>query len=192
MDWLAKWNAALLNTKCSIEFLTCIRHFSTNDLSIKNKRYVLKTLAVPIIFDPDDATSSEKIGDTSIQNVSPECVDVPEIFNSDDETILQKNDIAPIRNARQNVVPECNCASVQKTIEMQSKEILSQKDKIRRQSNEILKLNRMFQAQSEEVKNLESQLRALTSKLECGLVRFATEAKDSKVRCHFRQSEFEE
>lgn len=186
MDWLAKWNAALSNTKCSIGFSTCIRHFSTNDLIMRNKRYVLKTMAVPTIFDPVDETILQKNDATPRQNVLPELVDVATILDPADETILQINDARPIQNATQDVVPECNCASLQKTIQIQAMEILNQKEKLRQQSIEILSLNVTIQAQSEEVKNLEAELSASTSKLQCGLVRFALEANDTEVRCYFR------
>lgn len=142
-------------------------------------------MAVPIIFDSDHDTSGETVSQredcSPIQNIVPERIDSITFHDPDDdtlyETILQKNNATPI----QNIVPECNCASMKETIQIQSQEISLQTEKFKQQSEEKLLLSQKIQTQSEEIRNLTAQISTLRPNLQYGLVRFAIEAKDTKV-----------
>lgn len=142
-------------------------------------------MVVPIIFDSDHDTPGETVlqrEDCSpIQNVVPERIDSITFHDPDDdtlyETILQINNATPI----QNIVPECNCASMEETIQIQSQEISLQTEKFKQQSEEKLLLNQKIQTQSEEIRNLTAQISTLRPNLQYGPVRFAIEAKDTKV-----------
>lgn len=137
-------------------------------------------MAVPTIFDPEHETSDNIVlqeNNVCIEKCVFENIDVPVDFDLDDATNSQDDNMT-IQNA---VAPECDCATMKEKIQVQSQQIFSQSKKIQKQSDEILLLKQKNQNQSNEVNDLRAQLNELTSKFQCGLVRFAMEANDVKV-----------
>lgn len=128
MNWRVKWNLALSKIKCSNGSTTCIRHFSSNDLILKNNKYCLKPMAVPKVFDSDKISLSPN-DDANIINDVCESINILNTFDAGDETL---DDDRPILN-------ECSCNLMKQTIEMQ----LESKRKNQLQAEEMMKFLRL-------------------------------------------------
>lgn len=118
-DWLQLWNTALENVKCTGGNLICIKHFETDKLVIKSKKYALKRLAVPSIF-PVPETNDEPTKEN--EAITADCA---KCNNAEIEIRFLRSCMNGIEKEK-----ECIEKQLQMVIDSQSEEIRYLKEKV--------------------------------------------------------------
>lgn len=143
-----------------------------------------------VVDDPNDKTPDDTISQGNDAELIPNSVIVCNCTSMEQTIQTQLNEITSqqkiIKRKSNEILSlkttiQTQSDEMKRKIQIQSKEILTTKEIIKQQSNEILSLTTTIRIQSDEISDLKAQLSTLTSKHQCPLIKFAIEAKDTKV-----------